>query len=100
MVDKLGDNSVSVFLTYHDVKTNNPTWTDKMIEDYLALKRDVSSVASAVDTSIEVINSLQLGQQAQINEINDRLGSGQPLTCDTTGFTCDSTQLTCDMSEA
>jgi hypothetical protein len=34
--------------------------------------------------------------QAQINVINERLGSGDPLTWDDTGFTWDNTHLTWD----
>ena len=30
-----------VLITYQDIKRNNPDWTDRMIEDYLSLKRDV-----------------------------------------------------------
>ena len=39
-------------------------------------------------------------QQANINVINERLGSGNPLTSDETGFTVDSIKLTVDMTEA
>lgn len=33
-------------------------------------------------------------------DLMDRLGSGDPLTCDETGFTIDSTRLTIDRTEA
>lgn len=38
--------------------------------------------------------------QAALNEINLRLGSGDALTSDETGFTVDSTNLSVDMTEA
>ena len=38
--------------------------------------------------------------QAQLNEINARIGSGDPLTWDETGFTWDSTKLSFDQTEA
>jgi len=38
--------------------------------------------------------------QAEINEINQRLGSGDVLSSDETGFTVDLTTLTVDMVEA
>ena len=39
----------AVFLTYSDVKQANPSWSDRMIEDYLTIKRDVSLVANVGD---------------------------------------------------
>lgn len=42
----------SVFLTYKDIRENNPTWSDRMIEDYLSLKRDVNTVATEASTTI------------------------------------------------
>ena len=38
--------------------------------------------------------------QAQLTEINARIGSGDPLTSDETGFTVDSDRLSVDMTEA
>ena len=37
---------------------------------------------------------------AALHNINERIGSGDELTCDGTGFTCDSTKFTCDQDEA
>ena len=38
-------------------------------------------------------------QQAQLNAISARLGTGDPLTWDDTGFTFDNTHLTWDRTE-
>jgi hypothetical protein len=46
------------------------------------------------------VESAQGNNQAQLNEISNRLGSGDALTSDETGFTVDSTTLTVDMAEA
>lgn len=43
---------------------------------------------------------LTANQQANINDINERLGSGNPLTSDEAGFTVDSINLSVDMTEA
>ena len=43
---------------------------------------------------------LMATQQANINAINERLGSGDALTSDETGFTVDSITLSTDMTEA
>jgi len=50
--------------------------------------------------TVEIVGASQVNSQAQINEINNRLGSGDALTSDETGFTVDSTTLTVDMTEA
>ena len=41
-----------------------------------------------------------ISQQAQLNTINERLGSGDFLTSDETGFTVDLNTLSVDMTEA
>lgn len=40
MAEQTGEG---IFLTYKDVKEANPKWSDKMIEDYLSIKRDLES---------------------------------------------------------
>lgn len=45
-------------------------------------------------------NQFVTTNQAALNAINDRLGSGDALTSDETGFTVDSTTLSVDMTEA
>jgi hypothetical protein len=45
-------------------------------------------------------NQFVTTNQAELNAINQRLGSGNALTSDETGFTVDSTALTVDMIEA
>lgn len=49
-------------------------------------------------TNITIESSHSL--QAQINAINERLGSGDALTSDETGFTVDLDTLSVDMTEA
>ena len=58
------------------------------------LTTQTNEVVAEVDTSV-FIESLSL-----IADINNRLGSGDVLTSDTTGFTVDSTVLFVDMAEA
>ena len=60
--------------------------------------------ADFVDNSrerIDFIESLRHSPalQAQLNTLLARIGTGDPLTCDDTGFTCDNTHLTCDRTE-
>lgn len=47
----------SVFITYKDVKEANPTWTDRMVEDYLALKRDLTLVSDETDSKNDIIKN-------------------------------------------
>ena len=49
---------------------------------------------------IEQLKTIKTDQSAALDDINERLGSGDPLTSDETGFTVDSTNLTVDMIEA
>ncbi len=87
--------SNQVLLTYKDIKEANPDWTEKMIEDYLSMKRDLSSatVISEQGASMAVL-------QAQLNDIRAQIGSGNALTWDDTGFTWDSTKHSFDQTEA
>ena len=50
--------------------------------------------------AVESASQYSPSVQAFINDINERLGSGDALTSDETGFTVDSTLLTVDMVEA
>ena len=50
--------------------------------------------------AIETANQFVTSNQAAVNAINQRLGSGDALTSDETGFTVDSTLLSADMDEA
>jgi hypothetical protein len=89
-----------VFLTYRDVKEANPGWTDRMIEDYLSLKRDLELTADTGD----VVESENTGSDilalAFITKLQRQVGSGNFLTSDETGFTVDTTMLSVDMTEA
>ena len=89
-----------IFLTYKDVKEANPSWSDRMVEDYLSLKRDLQTTADSAD-EVQASESEDAPlSRALINELRAQIGSGDPLTSDETGFTVDSDKLTVDMSEA
>lgn len=45
-------NFTQIFLTYKDIKEANPTWSDKMIEDYLATKRDLEYRSDTTDAEV------------------------------------------------
>ena len=49
---------------------------------------------------IEQLKTIKTNQSAALDDINERLGSGDPLTWDETGFSWDSTNLTFDQTEA
>lgn len=99
MVDTVSEFR-QIFLTYKDVKENNPNWTDRMIEDYLSMKQDLITTAEAGDSVANTdITSSPLAL-ALINDIRDQIGSGDALTSDETGFTVDSDKLSVDMDEA
>lgn len=102
MVDIVNGFEV-VLVSYEDVREQHPEWTDIAIEDYMARLRDVIQVAedtNKINAELEVIvTGVGAGLQAQMNVINERLGSGDPLTWDDTGFTFDNTNLTWDRTE-
>ena len=52
------------------------------------------------EDAIAAVNQPFPSSQAAFNDLIDRLGSGDALTSDETGFTVDSTKLTVDMTEA
>jgi len=96
----LSGGFTQIFLTYKDVKEANPDWSDRMIEDYLSLKRDLETTADSADEvqDSEVEDAPLI--RALINDLRAQIGSGNLLTSDETGFTADSTKLTVDMDEA
>ena len=96
----LSENFTQIFLTYKDVKEANPDWSDRMIEDYLSLKRDLESTADSADEVQESEVEDAPLMRALINQLNARIGTGNPLTSDETGFTVDSSRLTVDRTEA
>ena len=51
---------------------------------------------NAIDTNL---SNLNVNLASQIAEINERLGSGIPVTIDSTGFTTDTTEKTTDITE-
>lgn len=63
--------------------------------EYLERVADTTNENTAEITSISIENVLSL-----VNALENRLGSGDALTSDETGFTVDSTTLTVDMTEA
>lgn len=93
------DEFNQVFVTYKDVKEAHPEWSDKAIEDYISIKRDLNTTAEEIDSTqdTQLVNP---AMHAQLNELQQRIGSGDFLTCDDTGFTCDATVFTCDQDES
>lgn len=89
----------SVYLTYRDVKEAHPSWSDKSIEDYLSIKRDLVSVAEETD-DIEGSLLVNPALHAQLNDVQQRIGSGDALTWDDDGFTWDADVFTWDQDEA
>ena len=61
---------------------------------------DLNQVAEVVDTTPEVNESKGANTFARLITLEQRIGSGNPLTSDETGFTVDSTTLSVDMTEA
>jgi hypothetical protein len=51
MVDTVSEFQ-QVFLTYKDVAEANPNWTDRMVEDYLATKRDIGIATNTADKAV------------------------------------------------
>ena len=66
----------------------------------MALKLDLFRTAEVGDSTASLVASSSSPLNAIIDDINERLGSGDALTSDETGFTVDSTTLTVDMAEA
>jgi hypothetical protein len=89
-----------VFIAYKEVKEAHPEWSDRDIEDYMGVKADLLLTAEAGDGTTSIVNSLHSPLSAALDDINERLGSGDPLTWDETGFSWDSTNLTFDQTEA
>lgn len=93
-------DSNQTLLTYDDVRRAHPDWSDVNVEDYLAMKQDLTEVA---DAGAEVVAS-EVGADprttALLSTLQAQLGSGNALTSDETGFTVDSDRLSADMDEA
>ena len=60
----------------------------------------LSVITEETTIIIETLVSTQSPLGAMIDDINERLGSGDTLTWDETGFSWDSTNLTFDQTEA
>ena len=58
------------------------------------------SLATNENTSAAESGSVFNSALSRINALENRLGSGDFLTCDETGFTLDSDRLSLDMDEA
>jgi len=52
------------------------------------------------DDMVDSANQFVTTNQAALNDLNERIGSGDALTSDETGFSVDSTELSVDMTEA
>ena len=87
-----------VFLTYREVRTNNPQWTEEMIEDYLSLKRDLLTVSNTGDDVVNALSNAAI--DATVFDLKNYVGTADKLTSDETGFTVDSIKLTVDMTHA
>ena len=87
----------SVFISYREVREANPQWSERMVEDYMSLKTNTNIVANTVNN---ITNTVSADVSSQLFELEDRIGSGDALTSDETGFTVDTTFLTVDMAEA
>lgn len=81
--------------------------TGRLTEDGMAWfaydnrwKHDMWVRSGAGNDSITAANERLTTNQAQLIELQLRIGSGDPLTSDETGFTVDSDTLTVDMIEA
>ena len=99
MVDTANDFT-QIFLTYKDIRDANPKWSDKMVEDYLALKRDLADTADTADDNSDLGSGVDPYCFALITQLRIDIGSGNFLTSDETGFTVDTDKLTVDMDEA
>lgn len=77
-----------------EILTGQGVGTTRFMEYLERTSDQVNDSTSSIEAAI---TSSVLGQLASLNE---RLGSGQFLTSDDTGFTVDSDTLFCDMDEA
>lgn len=75
--------------------TPNGVPTTRFIEYLEALTATLNDNSSSIEASQEGDTT-----KAQLLSLQERIGSGDPLTCDETGFTCDSDRLSVDMDEA
>jgi hypothetical protein len=70
------------------------TYLNRFLHDiWLRTGGGDDDVGSAITKSSRGVSPIIL-------DLNRRVGSGDPLTCDTDSFTVDSTELYCDMDEA
>jgi hypothetical protein len=63
------------------------------------LKAMIGKLRARVARVEKVVSGEQQSSPALTFKLNQRIGTGDPLTCDDTGFTCDNTHLTCDRTE-
>lgn len=71
----------AVFITYKDVKDANPLWSDRMIEDYLSLKRDLVLVADSGDGIQSQIDALIIRVEALESLIPDSIYTNVDHIC-------------------
>lgn len=62
-----------VFLTYKDVREANPNWTERMIEDYIGLKRDLLTTADTNDLNDTDMRSIAAGIEALVSQLSVKL---------------------------
>ena len=59
MVDTVNEFQ-QIFLSYKDVSEANPEWSDQMVEDYLATKRDISAATETADNAVDTSSAAVL----------------------------------------
>jgi hypothetical protein len=45
-----------VFLSYREVKEANPTWSERMVEDYMSMKQDILLTSDSSDAAVDILN--------------------------------------------
>ena len=71
-------------------------WLEYLIDIIEKLRLRTGGGSDSVETGNQFVTTNQAG----LNAISQRLGSGDALTSDETGFTVDSINLSVDMTEA
>jgi len=70
------------------------------IEENITNITIINNDITVINEELDRLNTYNPVVQAQFNDLLNRIGSGDALTSDETGFTVDSTTLSVDMTEA
>lgn len=65
------DDFVSVLITYQDVKTTNPGWSDSMVEDYLAEKRNLATLTKSVESRLDYLEGTLVVTNVDVTTIGN-----------------------------